>query len=302
MGKKLFIGVDFGGTKIKSGLVNSRGTVLKSISIPTVDPKTGKMSVSRMFEAIDSVWDRQASAIGVGIAGMVDFRKGKLIRGPNLPKSWDNADIAGMVRKRYGRPVTVDNDARCFALGEHCHGAGKGLGDMVGLTIGTGVGSGLVLNGAVFRGHDNGAGEIGHMTVSGKNGPACPCGMNGHLESLVSGRAIVRRYLEKTGQENTPKEISEKSRKGDPFARESILETGYWLGMGLAAIAQVINPEIIVVGGGLNSVHGLLAEAKSEFRKAVPYRPLLKTKITRSLLGTDANVIGAAIMASDNAS
>ena len=297
MSKKLYIGVDFGGSKIKVGLITGKGEILTTNQIPTINKKTGKPSLDGLFEAVDSVWDKQVEAIGIGMAGLIDSKKGTLVSAPNLPKSWKGLNIADLVRKKYKRPVTIDNDVHCFTLGEFYFGTAKEADSMFGLTVGTGIGGGVITNKEFYRGHNNAAGEVGHMTIAGECGFICSCGHIGHFESMVALDALNKRYQEITGEMLFSEEIAAKAKKGNRDAKRAIEETGYWLGVGLAAVAQAFNPEMIVVSGGMAGIPGLLTEAKLEFKKQVIYRPLQKTKIVRSKLKGNAVILGAAYAA-----
>ena len=220
-----------------------------------------------------------------------------MISAPNLPNSWKNLNVASLIRRRFHQPVTIDNDVHCFTLGEFHFGTAKEAGSMFGLTIGTGIGGGVITDRDFYRGHNNAAGEIGHMTIAGECGFICSCGHIGHFESMVALDALNRRYQEITGFRLTSEKISAKAKKGNRAAKKAVAETGYWLGVGLASIAQAFNPEIIVVGGGMTKIPGLLKEAKSEFKKQVIYQPLRQTKITQSKLKGNAVILGAAYAA-----
>ncbi len=297
MKKDLTIGVDIGGTKIQAGLVTKNGRILARIRTATNRKAGAKAFIKDIERAIEAVWSPGVSGIGVGIAGLVDAKNGIFLGGPNLPGSLRGLRLAAALKRRFRVPVGVDNDARCFTLGEARFGSAKGKNNVIGLTIGTGIGGGLVVNGQVIRGRDNSAGEIGHMTLCGEQSFICGCGRPGHLEALASGTGLSELYRRLTGRKLTAKEIDERSRRGEKAAVKAAETAGGWLGLGLANLALVLDPDIMVIGGGASRTRLLWPALRRSFRQAVIYPELRRLPIVPAALGDDANLVGAALLA-----
>ncbi len=291
-----FIGLDVGGTKIQAGLVSAKGMVLSRHRLPT-DAKSGKAAVlANITQAIRSIWKPGIKAIGVGIAGLVDHEKGLYRQGPNMPTEFKNLRLANILEKLFKVPVRLDNDVHCFTLAEASLGAAKGKRHVVGLTLGTGIGGGIVIDGKIYRGRDNGAGEIGHTTVDLSSAITCSCGKNGHFEALASGSAVTAMYRQKTGKELNAADVEAAANQGDADAAETMAMAANALAAGLANIAQTLNPDIIVVGGGLMRSEMLWKPALAGFKTAVAYPPLTSTSVVRAKLADDAGMIGAALL------
>jgi len=303
------IGIDIGATKIAFGRVKIQDTRYKiqdTIKIKT--PKERRKAVKVIIENIRKLLTEKVKGIGIGMPGPLDRQRGIIHFAPNL-SGWKNLDLKKPLEKEFKIPVFFDNDANCFALAESRFGAAKNLAYVVGLTIGSGLGGGIIIDGSIYHGADF-AGEIGHMTID-PNGPKCGCGNRGCLEVYVSGGAIVRRYKELTGLKKTPMEIEKESynrrlksatpgvatlRSRSP-ALQVINETGNYLGIGLANICNILNPEMIVLGGGVAKTKTLYKPAIREMKKrALPFAK--GTPIVQSKLGDKAGVIGAALLLS----
>ncbi len=296
MKRDLTIGVDIGGTKTQTGLVSANGRILKRERILTRKRGSADDFVDDLTRAIKAVWSPRVRSIGVGIAGLVDTKNGIFISGPNLPTSLKNLPLAARLKRRFKVPVRVDNDARCFTLGETRFGSAKGRSNVVALTIGTGIGGGLVVNGQVHRGHDNSAGEVGHMTL-GDTAFICGCGRPGHLEALASGTAISERYRRLTGRKLPARDIDERSRRGDRAAVKAVEEAGRWLGLGIANLALTLDPDVVVIGGGAGRTKLLWPALRRSYRRAVLYPKLRNLPIVPAKLGDDASLVGAAQLA-----
>lgn len=292
--KCLTVGVDVGGTKIAAGLVTAAGKIIKHYRLPTEAGAGKKTVLDNIGKAVAAVWDPAVKGVGIGIAGLVDNERGLYLRGPNFPRSFSHIHLVKELTRAFGVPAAIDNDARCFALGEAVFGAGRGKHVVVGITLGTGIGGGIVIDGRPLRGAHKAAGEVGHMTVAGDSGTRCSCGILGHLEGLSAGPAITRRYRQLTGKNLLPTEIQELAGKGREAAVKTVAECGRYLGLGLASIVQVLDPDIIVIGGGVSRDPDLLKAAKQAFRAAVVFPELRRTPIVLSKLGGDAMILGAA--------
>jgi glucokinase len=265
------VGVDVGASTISAGLVGSDGTVLATVQAPT---QGGLAVVDTIFSLIDralsSAADRglTVAGIGVGLPGLVDVENGFM---RSMPFAWlselGDVPLAALIQERTGHPVFVDNDVNALTLGEWMFGAGRGADSLVTLAVGTGMGSGLILDGRVVRGHHHSAGEIGHMSVS-LTGPLCLCGSVGCLATYVAGGMMADRARERlaaypastlrarTGDD--PDRIGapllfEEAAAGDPLARAVVDEACEALAMGIGAIVSLVNPEIIVITGGVAS-------------------------------------------------
>ncbi len=256
MAGKTVIGVDLGGTKIESALIRN-SKILKKNQVLTHADKGEGVVLAQLFKAIDAVGPKKASAIGIGSPGPLDVKKGLILNTPNLPFS--GFPLVKAVRKRYKIPVRIDNDANCFALGEARYGKGKGKALVVGIILGTGVGGGFIVKGKVFHGRGNAA-EFGHMSVATR--PQCKCGNLGCLEEHASGRGVVR-HARRFGLKGVKSAVevhqiaSLGKGKRAKLAREAYEEMGEMLGIGMTNIINALDPDIIILGGGVSKAHKL---------------------------------------------
>jgi glucokinase len=257
------VGVDIGGTKVACVLADVEGNILARQWQPTRAGEGWQVVVQQLFEMTERVLEgvsyRQVRGIGISCGGPLDSQRGVVYSPPNLP-GWDAVPIKQLFEERFGLPTRLENDANATALAEHRFGAGRGTRNMVFMTWGTGVGGGLVLDGRLYRGTNDLAGEIGHTTVL-LDGPLCGCGKRGCLEALVSGPSIARRARELAGEspesliwqrtspnEATAQHVVEAAHAGDTFARFVLAEAGTYMGIGIANVAQILNPERVVLG------------------------------------------------------
>lgn len=306
------IGVDVGGTKLAAGLVAADGSVLDRVRHAT--PDTADAIVDCIVEVATDLAQRHHLTdppVGVGAAGLIDA--GGTVRfAPNLP--WRDFALGEALRARLSGPVTVDNDANVAAWGEYRFGAGRGAHQsLVMLTIGTGVGGGLVLEDRLVRGAGGMAGELGHMAVL-EGGPQCPCGSLGCLEALASGSAIARFAQEARAagrlaagspltlgsvEELTGKAVTVAAHAGDADSLEILATAGRWLGVGVASLIAAFDPEVIVLGGGaMQAGHLLLEPAIDAARQRLVgkgYRAM--TPIVPATLADEAGLVGAAALA-----
>jgi glucokinase len=257
------VGVDIGGTKVACVLADVQGNILARQWQPTRAGEGWQVVVQQLFEMTERVLEgvsyRQVRGIGISCGGPLDSQRGVVYSPPNLP-GWDAVPIKQVFEDRFGLPARLENDANATALAEHRFGAGRGTRNMVFMTWGTGVGGGLVLDGRLYRGTNDLAGEIGHTTVL-LDGPLCGCGKRGCLEALVSGPSIARRARELAEEspesliwqrtspnEATAQHVVEAAHAGDTFARFVLAEAGTYMGIGIANVAQILNPERVVLG------------------------------------------------------
>ena len=306
------IGIDLGGTNLKAGLVDRDGKIHHRLSIKT-ENNAGPQAISdQIFELIDEIINVGAGlnpastniiGIGLGSPGLVDKKGETILFSPNLPL-WRNIPIKRMVSERFSVPCVLENDANAAAWGEKWVGAGKEADSLVMLTIGTGIGGGIVINKKLWRGVNNVAAEIGHMVIQ-MDGSKCSCGNYGCIEAYASATAMVRRFKEslksgmpsslKNAGEISAKMINDAALQGDKVSLDIIKETGQYLGVALVNIMHVLNPEVIVLTGGMIGSGDLLMNPIKQVIKEKAFEASAKeTKIVFSQLGNDAGIIGAA--------
>jgi glucokinase len=306
---KISIGLDVGGTKIAAGVV-SGGTVLERLEQPT--PVGGSSAVETMFEMIGSLRQRHdvVEAVGVGAAGMVEWPDGHIKWAPN--NAYHDLPLRKRLEEVTGLPAVVDNDANAAAWAEARYGAGAGRRDVLVVTVGTGIGSGFILDDRLYRGSTGLGGEFGHITVA-PDGPVCGCGNRGCLEAVASGTALGREgraaaEASPTGAIATlagdPARVTGEvvfaaAKAGDPAAIGLFDKLGGWLGIGLGSLVTLLDPEVVVIGGGMIAVGELLL---TPARRALPAhtfahdRRLLPPVVAASL-GPATGLIGAADLA-----
>lgn len=304
------IGLDVGGSKINAFRVARDGTVVARSNMPT-PADDEEATLETMIELAAGLKTPDVLALGVGAAGMVDASEGILRFAPNL--AWRDLPIAARMRDALELPVQVDNDASMAAYGEYRFGAGRGYRHLLLVTVGTGIGGGIVSDGRLFRGAHGFAAEIGHIIVE-PGGPLCGCGNRGCWEQVAAGRAIdrkgrqaardrehsiLRRLAGGDPERVTGRLVTQAAQQGDDAAREILAEAGRRLGEGIAGLVNVLDPQIVVVGGGAIVAEDLLLEpARIAFREAVEgpdYRP--RVPIVPAQLGNDAGAVGAAALA-----
>lgn len=309
----LTAGVDIGGTKVFGVLVDEGGSVRERASSAT-DPEAGTASIVLALEELigrgcDSGPNARPSAVGIAAAAYVEYPSGHIAFAPNL--TYERVDVAEAVRHRFHVEVVVENDANAAAWAEQQYGAGRGCDEVLMLTVGTGIGGGVVVRGELFRGHRGFAAELGHITLV-DGGPQCGCGQRGCLEALASGNAIGRMaregiaaapgsiLMELAGDAPdriTGALVSEAAHAGDEFAAEILQRAGRWLGAGLASLVNAFDPNLIVIGGGGAAAGWFLLEpARLELDRRLGGRRTIPPIVTATL-GNDAGAIGAASLA-----
>lgn len=296
MEKGYLIGLDVGATKIAAGAVTVEGKIVKKLILPTETFKGKKIILKNILTAARKVWLPDTKALGIAMAGQCNFKTGVFLSGPNFPKNFKNIKIKKILEKEFDIPVSLDNDARCFTLAESIFGAGKKHNSVVGLTLGTGIGSGIIIDKKIYRGKNNTAGEVGHMVIDASSPVRCSCSKFGHFEALCSGKAIVNFYKRFTGKNKSPFEIEKLAKEGNKEAKKLNSILSKYLGLGLANIIHILNPEIIIVGGGLTKIKEIWQPALQEAKKQVIYKSLQDTKIVKTKLGDDAGILGAALL------
>lgn len=311
MGETLFIGIDLGGTDIKGGLVATDGRVVYETKIPTEADLGPDHVMDRMAELVHRLvahTDLPVSGVGIGVPGQVLVDEGVLVEAPNL-RGMDSIPIAREMERRLSLPVILDNDANVAALGEFAFGAGRGTQQMMMVTLGTGVGGGLILDGRIYRGARGGAGEFGHTVVEA-DGEVCGCGRQGCVEAYVGTMGLlnsVERRLKMKGtsslsaipvEERQPRDISEAADAGDEMAQTVLASAGHMLGVALGSVANLLNLEKIVVGGGVAAAgERILGPARVALSETALKVSLDSVEIVAAQLGNAAGLAGAARLA-----
>jgi glucokinase len=308
------IGVDAGGTSTKAAVVDRAGRIVGRLERPT-DPNAGTKGilsiVEDLLERSSSELDVVVEAVGVGAAGFVDASTGAITFAPNLV--YDDPQIAEAVRSRVGLPVILDNDANVAAWGERAFGTAQGSDHVALVTLGTGIGSGFIVEGQLVRGFTGAGAEIGH-TVIDPNGPQCKCGLRGCLEQFASGTAIERMAHEavaddpqstilqfaKSPHEIDAEDVTKAARQYDETARNILRRAGQALAVGLSNIVNVFDPEIIVLAGSVaRAGEPFLGPARDELVRMTGAQRRRPVRIDITKLGGDAGLIGAAALAFD---
>ena len=304
------IAVDLGGTKLAAGLVDREGAVLSRTVEPT-DLSGEESLLAQLERVLDAVAGERYSALGVGVPSTIDQRTGSAVTSVNIPLA--GVDLRDRLQARFGVPVMIENDGNAAAVAEHRLGAGRGSQNMIMLTLGTGVGGGLILDGRLYRGAVGAAGELGHITID-VDGPPCQgaCPGRGHLEALASGLAadeLAAAAAAKhpdgdlgraaaAGRAVDARLAVELAGEGDGDAKQVLDHIGFHLGVGIASYVNVFNPEIVVVGGGFADAGELLL---GPARKVVAERALPpardEVEIVLAELGSDAGLVGAGLVA-----
>jgi len=311
--KKVVAGIDIGGTNISIAVAETGGEVLSKRKLPTQSSLGPFSALDRMSEALEKMLAEEPSnleAIGVGSPSPIDVRRG-LIMSPSNLLEWSEFPIVDLLKDRFGVPVKLENDANAAAVGECIYGAGRGHKDIFYLTVSTGIGGGLIINGELYHGVSTAAGEIGH-TIIQPDGIECNCGSRGCLETICSGVHIARRTRERlqNGEASilsamvsdtdsiTARTVVDAVRQGDPLATAIWDETCHFLAIGIANVVTLIAPEIVIVGGGVASAGDLLFV---QLRERVPHFvsmvPPDKINIVPAQLGTESGLYGAVAIA-----
>lgn len=311
-----YVGVDLGGTKIYTGLADAQGRILSEIKVPTAAENGYIAVIRRIASTIEEVCNQadvpvtEVSAIGVGAPGPLNSETGVVHLAPNL--GWENAPLGSDLEKLLHLPVLVDNDANLAALGEHRFGAGRGASDLVFITVSTGIGGGLILNNSLYRGAGFAAGEIGH-TVVDPDGPPCSCGSRGCLETLASGSAIARQaqtliasgggrgILVRTAEapdEVTAVTVFDAAAGGDAEALHLIQTAARYLGIGIANILNLLNPSLVVLGGGVMESGPLILDlVRGETRNYALKEAYASARLVPAELGERMGLMGALALA-----
>ncbi|MEA1960890.1 MAG: ROK family protein [Bacillota bacterium] len=315
---EVILGIDIGGTKILTGLVASDGRVIDRIKEKTDPDAAPEMSMNQIAASVHSLLNKnglsiqELKGVAAGCPGPLDFSRGMIPQTPNL--NWTGFEIRQALSDKLQCPVFLDNDANMAALGEYCYGEGKGCKHLLYMTISTGIGGGIILDGEVYRGTDGGAGEFGHMVVN-PFGPNCRCGGTGCLEAVASGTALARdaQILIDEGkgqgiakccmnQPVTARAVGEAARQGDEDALDLIKRASMYLGMALSSLVNVFNPEKIVLGGGvaIGMQDLLLGSLRSYIKEHVFSLHQKKLGVEITSMGEEGVLLGCAAAVFNN--
>lgn len=287
------VGIDIGGTMIKYGLLSLDGQILESGETATEASKGIEVLFSKLCNIVEKYSNEEIGGIAVSGTGQIDGSIGKVIGGNEIIPGWIGTNLVERLESKFNLPAVLENDVNCAALGEKWLGAGKGEDNFVCLTIGTGIGGGVVLNGDIFRGDTCVAAEFGHIQIE-KNGVQCLCGKKGCYERYASATALLRMAKERTGQELDGKQIFEREKAGEPVFVQLIKDWVDYFTDGLSTIIYIFNPSLIVIGGGVTKQGDYLLDKinKSLADKiGVNYKKNLCIKFAE--LGNNAGMLGA---------
>lgn len=277
-----------GGTKIAAGLVDDQAKVIRSVTVPTLAQSGFEVSLGQLYRAIGEVITPETRAIGICAPGPLDPRTGTILNPPNLP-GWNHVALAGLVSAKFGRRCGVENDGNAMTLAETLFGAARGYSFVFGATLGTGIGAGIVVDGAIYHGSNGWAAEGGHVTIDYRSPVVCNCGVRGCIEALASGPAIAARYGISCEQ------LARRANSGESAALAVLDETCQMLAAWLGSVVSLLDPDVIVMGGG---VAGIGEPLFSRLRALVPEHTInqaaRKLPIVPALLAENAGILGAA--------
>jgi glucokinase len=314
---KPIVAVDIGGTKTIAAVLDTEYRTLARVRCLTCADEGPDCVIDTMVKAIHQAVKRcglslvDTGGVAIAAAAIIDLNRGLVTAAPNLP-GWENIPLVDILAARLSARVVMLNDASAAAIGEHRLGAGRGMDNIIYITVSTGIGGGIVINGELYNGTDGCAAEIGHMIID-INGPLCKCGKRGCYEAMASGTAIGRMARERlaAGRSSVMLELADgridkvtaatvatAAARNDTLAEEVVRDAGFFLGIGLANLVNLINPQAIVVGGGVSKMgERILSPARKSMRQHAFKLPVSTVRVVRAGLGTDTGLIGAAIYA-----
>lgn len=314
---KPVVAVDIGGTKFIAAIIDRKGKMLSRVYKLTRDEdgpgKVIKRLTATIHEAIETAGldIKGIGAISMAAAGIIDIKRGVITESPNL-QGWRNISLDSVLGREFALPVFLLNDASAAALGEQCFGAGAGINNLIYITVSTGIGGGFIINGELYNGASGSAAEIGHMIIR-IDGPRCNCGQNGCLEAMASGTAMSRMAVERIrkGESSllldmaggklpavTAQLIARAARRKDPLALSVIEEAAYYLGIGMSNLVNLLNPQMIIIGGGVSAMGSMLLRPARKSMKEHAFKlPSSSVRVVKSRLGADAGIYGAAAYA-----
>jgi glucokinase len=296
------IGVDIGATKIHSARVSLNGSIVQEYKTMTESSEPTPLILNKIKHSIDEVMTKEVIGVGFGIPGPIDEKTWKCYP-PNIP----NLKGINFFKKfkHLKLPIAIENDSNCFALAEQKFGQGKGKKNFVGITLGTGVGGGIIIDGKIYKGKNGAAGELGHITID-RDGYLCNCGNHGCLEMYASGTAIQMRTLRHLNIKDIPSRLKEEQMsalkvhyaalRGDKLAKKIMGDTGKYLGIGVSAIINTFNPEIIILGGAVANTYRSFAKSLNATIKERAMTPANKIKVVPSKLKHPGTMGAAAVI------
>ena len=305
--KKFIIGIDLGGTNLRVALLDSRYRIKDKLVLDTRRLLKKEVLIKAICGCVRGLLDenhlsqKSIAGVGLGLPGPIDVRGGIVHFLPNIP-GWKEVGLKNILKKKLKLPVFIDNDANLMTLAEYKLGAARGYNSAVCLTLGTGVGGGIIIGGSIYRGANNATGEIGHIPLN-EEGPLCNCGGKACLETYIGNRSIEREARIKFGRMIPLEELSALARKGDRRALTLWQAVALRLGIALAGVVNLLNPDCIVIGGGIANAGNILF---AKVRRVVAKRAMpvqgAQVKILKAQLGPDAGLIGAAILVKEGLS
>jgi glucokinase len=319
MDKKYIFSIDLGGTSSKVAILSKDGKIIEKWEIPTNKDEKGKYIIKEIYQSfLDKIHHLKLDkdeflGVGMGAPGPV-LKDGSISKAVNI--GWENYPLQAELKATFSLPAFVENDANCAALGEMWQGAGKGLTDIVAVTLGTGVGGGVIVGGKIVSGISGGAGEIGHITVQLEHGFSCNCGKTGCLETVASATGVVNlamQQLEKNEQDTilssiynktgclTSKDVFDAAKTGDKVANKIVEQVGFYLGYALSTLGAVVNPQAFIIGGGVSKAGQTLIEPIENYYNQFAFPPTRNsTKLLLAKLGNDAGIFGAGYLVKQN--
>ena len=313
----MYIGIDLGGTKIAAAITNSHNNEIAKIIVRPTETEQGRAKVFENIckcidELLESVEASKSTlkAIGFGVPGRIN--NNIILNAPNLP-GWDNVNLAEMLQEKYPVPVYLENDANAAALAELLYGAGVGKKDFLYMTVSTGIGGGIISEGKLLTGHNHTAGEIGHMIIQ-PEGTLCGCGQKGCLEAMASGTHLTNRLRQRLAEDKpktkvlelannkpeqaTTKHLAEAAKAGDSFAIELIKENARYIAFGINNYIQLLDPELIIIGGGLANFGDIFFNEINNYLNIIHHNVgVLLAPVVKSPLAQDSGVLGAVALA-----
>jgi len=320
--RRSVLAVDLGGTKIITAVILSTGEIICRKYSLTLADEGPRPVINRLSSAVAETMAQaklktsDIAGIGIAAAGIIDVNEGVVTTSPNLP-GWRNVSLRDIIAERLGLTTYLINDANAAILGEHRFGAGIGFDNIIYLTVSTGIGGGIIIDGELYSGADGCAGELGHMTIEA-DGPQCHCGNFGCLEAMTSGWAVAKEATMRINRGErssiielvdgrlervTAETVAMAARRGDQLACDIVAKAANYLGIGLANLVNIFNPELIIIGGGLSKMGDMLLKPARKVLKERAFRlPARTVHIVRARLGSNAGIVGAAAYVFDQKS
>lgn len=308
--KKYALGVDLGGTNIKLGFVSDKGEIISSSMVTTNREGGPQEVISQLKKGISEVLLKEEikiEGIGIGAAGSVSSKKGTVSNPPNVP-GWGVVNLVKIINEEFNLPVYIDNDANVAAIGEMLYGAGKDYNSFALITLGTGVGGGLILNRKIYQGNTGAAGEIGHISID-YNGRLCNCGSKGCVEAYVGNHYLMDIVKEELGKHQdskilkiinnntdllTPKIINEAASVGDKYALQIIERVGFYVGVALSSVSNLLDIDTFIIGGGVSAFGTpLINSIKKTIKKNVLKTLKNRIKVVPAMLKNEAGIVGS---------